>query len=38
MFGHVLHYTAEDVDRLSVGDFRALCHWLDRYAEQMKKG
>lgn len=38
MFGHVLHYTADDVDRLTVRDFHALCRWLDRYVAEVKKG
>ena len=37
MFGHVLHYTAADVDALSLHDFRGLCEWLDRYDREMRK-
>lgn len=37
MFGHVLHYTAADVDALSLRDFEHLCQWLDIYEAEMRK-
>ena len=37
MFGHVLHYTAADVDALSLHDFEGLCRWLDSYEREMRK-
>jgi hypothetical protein len=33
----VLGYTAEDVDRLTLGDFNTLCRWLDTYIAETKR-
>ena len=37
MFGHALHYTAADVDALSLHDFELLCQWLDLYEREIRR-
>ncbi len=33
----MLHYTARDVEALTVGEFDLLCRWLDDYAKKVKE-